>query len=344
MANALRAATLAACGLLVASVLVAAGLAWRLSRGPIVLGSLTPRLEAALGAPDGSTARRDRVDGDRVGSGRPRRRPARARSPHPRREWRADRRRAGRRGRDRAGRAAARAGDPARHRGDRAAHPPRATSGRAHRDRTRRRAVRRGHAHPRGIRRDGRRRDARQRAGAARHRGARRRHDDRRSRDRDDVARDAPLARRTSRAGRHRRRSRRVHGRTAARDGDRARRRRRHGARGLARRPPDRRPRALVAGGRRACGAALGRRQRLGWRLQGGAPQHRRLVRRRARSCLHRRLGVRTSSSSPAWACAGWTACRPRPASQASGSSRATTGSSAWRVARSRTSRSCAPW
>jgi hypothetical protein len=55
MANAVRAATLGACGLLVASVLVAAGLAWRLSHGPIVLGSLTPRLEAALGAPDGST-------------------------------------------------------------------------------------------------------------------------------------------------------------------------------------------------------------------------------------------------------------------------------------------------
>jgi hypothetical protein len=55
MANAVRTATLAACGLLVASVLAAAGLAWRLSSGPIVLPSLTPRLEAALGAPDGST-------------------------------------------------------------------------------------------------------------------------------------------------------------------------------------------------------------------------------------------------------------------------------------------------
>src|SRR4029077_11349946 len=47
--------TLAACGLLVASVLVAAGLAWRLSRGPIVLPSFTPRLETGLGPPDGST-------------------------------------------------------------------------------------------------------------------------------------------------------------------------------------------------------------------------------------------------------------------------------------------------
>jgi hypothetical protein len=54
MAKWARAATLAACGLLVAGVLVAVGLAWRLSRGPIVLDALTPRLEAAMAAPDGS--------------------------------------------------------------------------------------------------------------------------------------------------------------------------------------------------------------------------------------------------------------------------------------------------
>src|SRR5262249_40663234 len=54
MWNVARRATLAACGLLVASVLVAGGLAWRLSRGPIVLDSFTPRLESELSAPDGS--------------------------------------------------------------------------------------------------------------------------------------------------------------------------------------------------------------------------------------------------------------------------------------------------
>ena len=54
MWNVARRATLAACGLLVAGVLVAAGLAWRLSRGPIVLDSFTPRLESAVSAPDGS--------------------------------------------------------------------------------------------------------------------------------------------------------------------------------------------------------------------------------------------------------------------------------------------------
>jgi len=58
MANAARAATLAACGLLVAGVVVALGLAWRLSRGPIELDSLTPALEAALSAPDGSATAR----------------------------------------------------------------------------------------------------------------------------------------------------------------------------------------------------------------------------------------------------------------------------------------------
>src|SRR5262245_28385059 len=41
--------------LVAAAVLVVGGLAWRLSRGPIHLDFLTPRLEAALAAPDGSS-------------------------------------------------------------------------------------------------------------------------------------------------------------------------------------------------------------------------------------------------------------------------------------------------
>jgi len=40
--------------LVTAAVLVVGALAWRLSRGPIDLPSLTPRLQAALSAPDGS--------------------------------------------------------------------------------------------------------------------------------------------------------------------------------------------------------------------------------------------------------------------------------------------------
>lgn len=43
-----------ACGVLVAGILVTGILGWRLSRGPIRLDVLTPRLEAALGAADGS--------------------------------------------------------------------------------------------------------------------------------------------------------------------------------------------------------------------------------------------------------------------------------------------------
>jgi hypothetical protein len=45
----------AVCLLVAAMVLVVGVLAWRLSRGPIDLDFLTPRLQAALGTPDGST-------------------------------------------------------------------------------------------------------------------------------------------------------------------------------------------------------------------------------------------------------------------------------------------------
>jgi uncharacterized protein DUF3971 len=54
MSGAARTFAAIACAVLVAGALVVGALAWRLSRGPIGLGVLTPRLEAALGAPDGS--------------------------------------------------------------------------------------------------------------------------------------------------------------------------------------------------------------------------------------------------------------------------------------------------
>jgi hypothetical protein len=55
MGSAVRTLAGVACGVLVAGLLMTGTLAWRLSRGPIRLDFVTPRLEAALRAPDGST-------------------------------------------------------------------------------------------------------------------------------------------------------------------------------------------------------------------------------------------------------------------------------------------------
>ncbi len=55
MSRAVRTFAAIACAVLVVGALVVGGLAWRLSRGPIPLDFLTPRLEASLTAPDGST-------------------------------------------------------------------------------------------------------------------------------------------------------------------------------------------------------------------------------------------------------------------------------------------------
>lgn len=54
MSGAVRTFATIACAVLVVGALVVGGLAWRLSRGPISLDFLTPRIEAELGAPDGS--------------------------------------------------------------------------------------------------------------------------------------------------------------------------------------------------------------------------------------------------------------------------------------------------
>ena len=54
MHNVVRTVSALAVGLLVGGFLVTAGMAWRISRGPIQLDFLTPQLEATLAPPDGS--------------------------------------------------------------------------------------------------------------------------------------------------------------------------------------------------------------------------------------------------------------------------------------------------
>jgi hypothetical protein len=54
MSGVVRTLAAIACAILGVGALVVGGLAWRLSRGPIPLRFLTPQIEAALGAPDGS--------------------------------------------------------------------------------------------------------------------------------------------------------------------------------------------------------------------------------------------------------------------------------------------------
>src|SRR4030095_2868634 len=54
MSGVVRTLAAIACAILGVGALVVGGLAWRLSRGPIPLRFLPPRIEAALSAPDGS--------------------------------------------------------------------------------------------------------------------------------------------------------------------------------------------------------------------------------------------------------------------------------------------------
>ncbi len=54
MSGVVRTLAAIACAVLVVGALVVGGLAWRLARGPIRLGFLTPRIESALSAADGS--------------------------------------------------------------------------------------------------------------------------------------------------------------------------------------------------------------------------------------------------------------------------------------------------
>ena len=343
MANAVRAATLAACGLLVASVLVAAGLAWRLSSGPIVLPSLTPRLEAALGAPDGSTrvsigstaiewdpADRDvglRVHDLRVlgASGAPIAvvpnvavgiapgalllgqvipRGIEAIAPHIHLVRQAD------------GRIAIGLG------GEPSAEATRILAGSVATDGA---ATRASGTVPRAIAvRDG------------------------------EMTIDDRVTGTTWHA---------THLSLAAH--------REPGAIALDRLAFTVEPLRVTATGRVA-GGATALEVSLGslptdvlerWCPDGIAPTARRWVAdnfsggsvrsahlslggslARARVHAFARTRWPDGCSSSAWVCAGWTACRPRPASRASGSSRATAGSCAWRVARSRISTSCAPW